>query len=74
MARASEILFVDPSVSDLQTVLGNLRSEVRAVMLEGRRPVAQQIAAALSGHEGLEAVHVIAHGAPGRVSFTAGEW
>jgi len=74
MARASEILFVDPSVSDLQTVLGNVRPDVRAVVLDGRRPAAQQIAAVLAGHEGLDAVHIIAHGAPGRVSFTAGEW
>src|SRR5689334_4647564 len=74
MARASEILFVDPSVSDLQTVLGNVRPEVQAIVLDGRLPAARQIAAALAGHEGLDAVHVIAHGASGRISFTAGEW
>ena len=38
MARASEILFVDPSVSDLETILGNLRPEVRAIVLDGNRP------------------------------------
>ncbi|TIW83664.1 MAG: DUF4347 domain-containing protein, partial [Mesorhizobium sp.] len=74
MARASELLFVDPSISDLQTVLGNLRPEVRAVVLNSGRPPAQQIAAALDGHKGLDAVHIIAHGAPGRVQFAAGEW
>ncbi|TGP22184.1 DUF4347 domain-containing protein, partial [Mesorhizobium sp. M1D.F.Ca.ET.234.01.1.1] len=74
MARASEILFVDPSVSDLDTVLGNLRPEVRAVVLDSRRPAAQQIAAALVGHEALDAVHIMAHGAPGRVQFATGEW
>ncbi|RWD96471.1 MAG: DUF4347 domain-containing protein, partial [Mesorhizobium sp.] len=58
MARASEILFVDPSISDLQTVLGNLRPEVRAVVLNSGRPPAQQIAAALDGHKGLDAVHI----------------
>ena len=74
MARVSEILFVDPSVSDIKTVLGNLRPEVRAVMLDGLQPAAQQIGAALTGHKGLDAIHVIAHGAPGRVQFAAGEW
>jgi hypothetical protein len=74
MARASEILFVDPSVSDVETVLCNLRPEVRAIMLDGFRPVARQIATALAGHRDLNAVHIIAHGAPGRVSFAAGEW
>ena len=36
------------------------------------QPVAQQIAAALSGRHGLHTVHIIAHGAPGRVGFAAG--
>ena len=29
---------------------------------------------ALAGREGLDAVHVMAHGAPGRVVFEADEW
>lgn len=74
MARPCEMLFVDPSVSDLDTILGGLRPEVEAVVLDTARPAARQIAAALEGREGLSTVHVIAHGAPGRVSFAAGEW
>ena len=69
-----EILFVDPSVSDLETILGSLRQEVEAIMLDPVRAPARQIAAALEGRTGLDAVHVIAHGAPGRVSFAAGDW
>ncbi|RUZ90847.1 DUF4347 domain-containing protein, partial [Mesorhizobium sp. M7A.F.Ca.US.001.02.1.1] len=57
MARASEVLFVDPSVSDLQAILGSVRPEVQAIVLNGRRPAARQIAAALAGHAGLDAVH-----------------
>ena len=64
MDRASEILFIDPSVSHLKTVLGNLRPGVHAILLNERWPAARQIAAALEGREGLDAVHVIAHGAP----------
>ena len=74
MASVSEILFVDPSVSDLETILGNLRPEVHAIVLDGNRPAVRQIAAALETCEGLDAVHVIAHGAPGRVGFSAGDW
>ncbi|BAV51034.1 Hypothetical glycine-rich protein [Mesorhizobium loti] len=73
-AGASEILFVDPSVSDLGTILRNLRPEVEAIQLDARRPAARQMALALEGRDGLDAVHVIAHGAPGRVNFAAGEW
>jgi hypothetical protein len=74
MRRSSEFLFVDPSVSDLDTILGNLRPEVHAIVLDERWPAARQMAAALDGRHGLDAVHVIAHGAPGRVSFTSGDW
>ena len=74
MTRAAEILFVDPAVSDLETILGNLRPEVHAIVLDARWPAERQIASALAGHRGLDAIHVIAHGAPGRVNFAAGAW
>src|SRR5271165_5474429 len=71
---ASEVLFLDPTVSDLASIFGGLRPEVDAVVLDRFRPAARQIAAALAGRRDLKAVHVIAHGAPGRVSFASGEW
>ncbi|RUW17088.1 DUF4347 domain-containing protein, partial [Mesorhizobium sp. M1A.F.Ca.IN.020.06.1.1] len=74
MARASEILFVDPSISDLETVLSNVRPGIEAILVDGRQAPAAQMAAALRGHEELHAVHIIAHGAPGRVVFASGEW
>lgn len=70
----SEILFVDPAVSDIATILAGLRPEVEAIVLDSSRPAARQIAEALGGRRGLDAVHVIAHGAPGGVRFAAGEW
>ncbi|MBZ9991671.1 DUF4347 domain-containing protein [Mesorhizobium sp. BH1-1-5] len=71
---ASEILFVDPAASDLGAILNHLRPEVGAIVLDGLRPAARQMAFALEGHSELNAVHVIAHGAPGRIGFAAGEW
>ena len=73
-AASSELLFVDPSVSDIGTLLGCLRPEVEAIVLDAVRPAARQMAATLSGRRGLHAVHVIAHGAPGRIAFVGGEW
>jgi hypothetical protein len=69
-----EILFIDPGVSDIETLLGHLRPEVEAILLDPDRPAARQITAAVAGRHGLDAVHVIAHGAAGRVSFAAGDW
>src|SRR5258708_1880598 len=74
MASALEILFVDPAVSNLDTILGSLRTDVEAIVLDAAMPAARQIATALAGRKDLGAVHVIAHGAPGRVSFAAGDW
>ncbi|WP_296739231.1 DUF4347 domain-containing protein [Mesorhizobium sp.] len=71
---ASELAFVDPSIPDLGTVLCNLRPEVEAIVLNREMRPSRQIARALEGRDGLDALHVIAHGAPGRVSFAAGEW
>jgi collagen type VII alpha len=74
MTRVSEFLFVDRSVSDLSTIVHNVRPEVEAVVLDTVRPVAVQIAETLSGHSDLDAVHVIAHGSPGCVKFGSGDW
>lgn len=74
MALPREILFVDPAVADLDTILGSLRPEVEPVVLDPARPAARQIATALEERRGHGSVHVIAHGAPGRVCFAAGDW
>jgi hypothetical protein len=74
MAHPTEILFIDPVVADVETILGNLRPEVQAIVLDRRWPAARQMAAALEGRKELDAVHVIAHGAPGRVCFAGGDW
>jgi len=68
MTRATELLFVDPAVSDLAGLLGGLRLEVEAIVLDAGRP------AALASRQALGAVHIVAHGSPGRISFAAGEW
>jgi hypothetical protein len=74
MAPKSEVLFIDPAVSDIEIIVAELRPEIDAVLLESGRPAAQQMAEALACRSGLAAVHIIAHGAPGRVDFSDGHW
>ena len=62
--RAREILFVDPGVSDIATLLSHLRPEVEAILLDPARPAARQMSMALAEERGLDAIHVIAHGTP----------
>jgi hypothetical protein len=71
---AREIAFIDPAVDGIATLLGHLRPEVEAILLDPVRPVAHQMAAALAGERDLAAIHIIAHGAPGRVDLTADQW
>ena len=74
MTHVSEILFVDTLVDDVETILRGVRPGIEARVLEPTTPAAQQIAAALADRRDLAAVHLIAHGAPGRVNFASGEW
>ncbi|WP_156528463.1 Ig-like domain-containing protein, partial [Bradyrhizobium stylosanthis] len=68
-----EIAFIDPGIDDLQTLLGGMRPDVEAVLLNDHEPAPRQMARAVQGREGLfDAIHVIAHGRPGEVSFSSG--
>jgi len=72
LVPVSEFAFIDPGVSALRFLLAGLRPGVRAVVLDAATPAASQMARALAGHQALAAIHVFAHGVPGRVDFTAG--
>jgi hypothetical protein len=72
--QGSELPFADPSISDLGAVLQHVRPEIETIVLDRATPPARQMAIALEGREGLDAAHVIAHVAPGRVNFEAVEW
>ena len=66
----SEIAFIDPGVSDIPTLLAGMRPEVEPILLDKNSPALAQIAAELRGRSALEAVHIIAHGAPGEESLS----
>jgi hypothetical protein len=55
------MIFVDPGVSDVETILDHLRPEVEAILLHAPRPVAQQICRRAQR----------SHGAPGRSASPA---
>ena len=69
MLHSIELAFIDPAVDDVAGLLRHLRAGVRAVVLDARRPAAAQMAEAVRHCRDLAAIHVVAHGAPGRVEF-----
>ena len=69
---AREIAFIDPGIPDLDIFLAGLRPGLEAVVLSSERAAPKQIADALRGWADLDAIHIVAHGAPGAISFSSG--
>ena len=59
-AAAKEIAFIDPAVSDVH---GRLGPDLDPTPLNRAEPAPRQMANALAGRQGLNAIHIIAHGA-----------
>ena len=72
MAKPREIAFIDGTVDAIDALLLGLRPEVDAIVLSRSERATSQIARTLQDREEIEAVHIIAHGCPGEVSFGAG--
>jgi large repetitive protein len=71
-ATLREIAFIDRNVDDLETLLAGLRPELDPILLSDDEPALCQIARLVRCRDGLDAIHVIAHGRVGEVSFGAG--
>ena len=67
-----EIAFIDRGVDDLAILVAGMRSGVEPILLSNDEAAPRQMARAVEGRNGLEAIHVIAHGRSGEVSFVAG--
>src|SRR3954453_11407920 len=68
-----EIAFIDRGVDDLATLLAGIRPDVEPILLSNDEPGPRQMARAVQGREGqLDAIHVIAHGRAGEISFGSG--
>ena len=69
---AREFVFVDPSVADLGVLLKGMRPQIAVSVLSGAEPTSGQMARVLAQHQGIDVLHIVAHGQPGEVSFAAG--
>src|SRR5262245_41269686 len=66
------IAFIDRNVDDLSTLLAGVSPRVEPILLSDDEPAPQQMVRAVKGRADLDAIHIIAHGRPGEVSFGAG--
>jgi hypothetical protein len=68
----SALVFVDARVGDQAGLLQGLSPDARVVVLDPNRDGLSQIGAALSGYSGLEAIHIVSHGADGVIDLGSG--
>src|SRR5215831_18062434 len=66
------IAFIDRNVDDLGTLLAGISPHVEPILLSDDEPAPRQMVRAVKGRADLDAIHVIAHGRRGEVSFGAG--
>lgn len=66
-ATGHEVIFVDYRVSDWQSLVGQVDADTKVIILEAGRDGVDQIADALEGRDDISAVHIVSHGASGRV-------
>lgn len=62
-----QVVCIDAGVEDRQALLAGLPDDVEVLLLRGREGGLRQVAAALEGRSGIDALHLICHGAPGKL-------
>jgi len=65
------LAFIDTGIADYLALVDGLREGVDVVLIDAGRDGMAQIATALAGRSGIEAVHVFSHGAPGVLQLGA---
>ncbi|TWU59011.1 Calx-beta domain protein [Rubripirellula tenax] len=63
------LVFVDPSVPNLETLLAGVDPASELVLLTPDAPGVEQITRALAGRKDLQSVHILAHGASGSLQI-----
>ncbi len=62
-----QLTLIDQSVADHQALIEGLPEDMPYVLIESGRDGIAQLGAALAGRQDLSAIHVISHGAPGKL-------
>lgn len=66
-ASTQEIVFIDPRVGDIASLLGEIPSGAAVVFLDPDADGVSQIAATLAQYDNIDAVHIISHGTEGEL-------
>ncbi|WP_177224681.1 tandem-95 repeat protein [Variovorax sp. 770b2] len=66
-AHGAQIVFIDPGVSDVSTLLQGIDPSAEVIFLDNRSDGLSQIASALQGRTDIGAIHILSHGDPGEL-------
>ena len=64
-AFRQEIAFVNGNLADIPALIAGLRADIDVIVLDPARSGVEQIAEVLAGRTGLDAIHLVGHGASG---------
>jgi len=67
--QATDVIIIDPSVSDYKTLISDLSPDIPVIILPTNGNGLQNIAEALSGYTDLSAVHLVSHGSKGSLQI-----
>ncbi|MBF0438398.1 MAG: DUF4347 domain-containing protein, partial [Magnetococcales bacterium] len=68
-----EMIFIDPTVENYQTLIKDIPQDAQVVILDPHKDGVEQISAALKGHSGVDAVHIVSHGSAGYLALGGSE-
>ncbi|MDY0961659.1 Ig-like domain-containing protein [Massilia sp. CFBP9026] len=68
-AARKEIVFIDDQVPDIEVLVRGFGADKEIVILDSGQDGLRQIADALAGRTGIDALHIISHGAEGRIAL-----
>ncbi len=64
-----EVVFIDTSLKDYQTLVDGIQPGVEIVLIDGSKDGLQQIADWASTHSGYDAIHIFSHGSEGTLNL-----
>ncbi len=68
----TEVVFVDPTVPNYRELLSGMDPNIEVIVLDGGQDGVEQMASALSGRVGIDAIHLISHGDAGTLQLGTG--
>ncbi len=65
--RLSSIVIIDPTIPDSQHIAIGIKPDTATYILENKTDAIEQITTILAQHQGIESLHIITHGSPGKI-------